>query len=1100
MMLVDEAERRRALTDLKSSLLVEAAAGTGKTSLMAGRVAMLLADGCEPGHVAAITFTELAASELSIRIRSFVQALLARQIPPVLKCAIPGGLTAKQRANLQSAAQRLDELTSSTIHGFCQDVIRSYAVEANLDPGSRVMDGPNSDAMFDAAFSDWLAERLSHALPADDPIAVLSKDDPLGVAEVLKELALLKRDHPTAGTTPARTDVRPDIEFCEAVDEFARWFAGTKAERRTESLVADLQKLADFYRECFASPPAFNVLWRLGHPPRVPAMKAKLHDLLPYRCKSGWKQAYGPEDGERLNSEAEQHFERAEAAYRSLLGHIANGLVGPLSAALDQVLAAYAERKRAAAVIDFNDLLLHAHDLVVRHEAVRQALGRRFRHVFVDEFQDTDPIQGAFIFLIAADQRPARWQHARLRPGALFLVGDPKQAIYRFRGADIAAYKQARATIEAQSDRSVIQVTANFRSQKEILDHVNAYFSPILSAAEQPGYVALSSTIEERHHKLPCIAKVTIELPPDPRPDELRDKEAETVARICRRLIGAIDIVRADGSRSLLKPSDIALLAPTGTDLWRYERALEGERLSVASQAGKTLFLRQETQDVLTLLRVLADPADTLAFGALMRGPLVGLTEEELLDITEALHRAAGAESHKRYFTVMTPPALVENAVARDVLETLQSLRRRAVATTPMLVLAEAAERLRIRVMLAARYRNRSARALANIDVLIEMARPYGVSGLGKLVRDLQQDWEAKTLRSEGRTDASEEAIEIVTIHSSKGLEWPVVIPVNTGTRFRSPPEFLHRQSDNTLHWVLGGVTPVDLANARAEEAQNEARERERMWYVACTRARDLLILPHLAAADARSWSRILDLGHSRLPELKLDGLPEVPPTPRATATNLQTPELFAEQARRIASASPEIEWRRPSDHDPDRAEKFDIAPNDRDSSFEASPPMRGGRLRGILLHKLMEEFLTGEVQEEAAAAAERAGQLLDQLVGAQGVPPDHMPDPVEAAATALRTLRLPDVLRWRPYLVPETAVWASADGCWLLAGRADAVAVENGRVSAVLDWKSDIAPGPQERMNYAGQLAEYLAATGAERGALVYMSLGETVWIQPRA
>ena len=136
----------------------------------------------------------------------------------------------------------------------------------------------------------------------------------------------------------------------------------------------------------------------------------------------------------------------------------------------------------------------------------------------------------------------------------------------------------------------------------------------------------------------------------------------------------------------------------------------------------------------------------------------------------------------------------------------------------------------------------------------------------------------SKTPRSEGRTDASEEAIEIVTIHSSKGLEWPVVIPINTATQFISPPEFLHRQSDNSLHWVLGGVTPVDLAQARAEEEQNEARERERMWYVACTRARDFLILPHLPAAPQRSWSRILDLDHARLPQLSLKGLPEVAP------------------------------------------------------------------------------------------------------------------------------------------------------------------------------------------------------------------------------
>lgn len=1098
MKLVDEANRRRALTDLRSSLLVEAAAGTGKTSLMAGRVAMLLADGCEPRSVAAITFTELAASELSTRIRSYVHELLAGRIPRVFECAVPDGLSERQKVNLQAAAQRLDELATSTIHGFCQEVIRSYAIEAGLDPGSRVVDSPNADAMFDSAFSDWLIGRLSQSASSDDAVAVLSKDDPLHVAEVLKKLASLKREHPTAKTVPAQADARPDIDFCEAVDEFARWLARTKGEQKTSSIVADLEKLSTYYKDCFAHPPDFERLWALGRPPRVGAMKARGFDLAPYRCKGSWQEGYGDSEGERLNGEAETCFANVGSAYRRLLGHIANRLVGPLSAVLDEVLAAYSVRKRNAAVLDFDDLLIRAHELVDRHETVRQALGRRFRHVFVDEFQDTDPIQAAFIFLLAAEDRPARWQDARLRPGALFLVGDPKQAIYRFRGADIAAYKLARSAMQAQAPDAVLQVTANFRSQKDILDYVNACFAPVLSSAEQPGYVALSHTIDERRHDLPCIAKITVDLPRDPKAHEQRDAEADLVADICGRLIGAIEIVRADGSRSALKPSDIALLAPTRTDLWRYERAIEARGLSVASQAGKTLFLRQETQDVLTLLRALSDPFDTLAFGALMRGPLVGLTDEELLDITEALQHPGSDEPHLRTFNVMTSPDEVAHPLAKEVLVALQALRRRAASTTPMLVLAEAVERLRVRVMLASRYRNRSARALANLDALIEMARPYGVAGLRNFVRDLQHDWETRTPRSEGRTDASEDAIEIVTIHSSKGLEWPVVIPVNTATEFISPPQFLHRQSDNTLHWVLGGVTPVDLAHARAEEEQNEARERERMWYVACTRARDILILPHLTAAPLRSWSRILDLDHARLPQLCLEGLPEVAPAKRPPATNSQTAENFAVEALRIADAAPVLEWKRPSDHDSDRSKIFEVASTEVDASLEVAIPVSGGRLRGILLHKLMEELLTGELSEESSAVAGRATVLSAQLIGSQLTEHLFALDPAEAAATALRTMQLPDIAPLRRRLVPELAVWSSSpNGAGLVSGRSDALLVEGGRVSAVFDWKSDVAPSAQDRTKYLAQLSDYLAATGAERGAIVFMTLGEVVWLR---
>ena len=605
--LADEERRRRVLTDLGSTMLVEAAAGTGKTSLIAGRVAMLLANGHAPGHIAAITFTELAAGELTLRIGSYVQSLLNGQIPKVMAVALSRGLSADQNANLVAARQHLDEITTSTIHGFCQEVIRSYAIETGLDPGSRVIDGPSADAMFESVFSTWLIDRLSSGRHADDPIAVLSEDAPLKVVELIKKLADLKRTHPTAKTLPVRLDHRTDINLVDAIDAFARWFATRPDEPRTARLLDDLQVLASIYANCFKTKPSFRDLWKLAHPPRLGCMATGSASLSPYRCKTSWKNKCGAEVGERFNAEAERHFEVIDGLYRDLLGQIADGLVGSLSEALDDVIGAYTRRKREAAALDFDDLLLRAHDLVSKHENVRVALGERYQHIFVDEFQDTDRIQAAIIFLIAATKRPKRWQEAQLRPGALFLVGDPKQAIYRFRGADIDTYNEARAAIASQARDCVVEITANFRSQEAIIDHVNKCFEPVLHAGGQPGYVQLSPTLEGAEHGLPCAAKVRVDLPPGSSAASQRDEEAAMVAQICRRLIGSIRVTRADGSKSLLAPGDVSLLAPTGTELWRYERALERVGLSVASQAGKTLFLQQETQDVLALLRVLAD-------------------------------------------------------------------------------------------------------------------------------------------------------------------------------------------------------------------------------------------------------------------------------------------------------------------------------------------------------------------------------------------------------------------------------------------------------------------------------------------------------------
>jgi ATP-dependent exoDNAse (exonuclease V) beta subunit len=1096
MKLADHDQRRRVLTDFDTTLLVEAAAGTGKTSLIAGRVAMLLASGAAPSQIAAITFTELAAGELSLRIRGYVAALLAGASPVVLSSALPEGLNKQQLENLAGAAQHLDEIVISTIHGFCQEIIRSYAIETGLDPGSRVMDAPASDTMFEAILSAWLADRLSGRAGIDDPVVVLSQHDPLKVVGLIKSLAELKRRHPKAGTSRADFKRRTDLDLIEAIDAFARWFTKHPDEPKTARLLEDLGTLSSFYADCFSSEPTFRDLWRLGQPPRVASMQTRNSNLASYRCKTAWVKKYGPVSGEALNREAERHFEAVERTYRELLGQVADGLVGALSTVLDDVVAAYARRKREASVLDFDDLLVMAHDLVCRHEPVRAALGRRFRHLFVDEFQDTDRVQAAIIFSIAAEKAPSRWQEARLRRGSLFLVGDPKQAIYRFRGADIKAYNEARTTIAAQPDGAVVEITANFRSQAQIIGHVNQCFEPVLQSEGQPGYVRLTATLEPAEHGLPCAAKATVALPHDSSADSQRDEEAAVVARICRDLVGAVMVKRTDGSVTPLAPGDIGLLAPTGKDLWRYERALEAEGLSVASQAGKTLFLQQETQDVLALLRVLADGRDTLAFGAFMRGPMVGLTDEELLDIVEEVHQAS-IEEPPLSFNVRTRADLVSHPVARSVLTVLQDLRRRAAKTTPRILLSQAIERLQLRVILAARHGNRSARALANLDALIEMARPYNVAGLRTFVRNLQSDWESRTQRSEGRIDASDEAVEIVTIHSSKGLEWPVVIPINTSTQFPPSPQFIHRRSDDTLHWVLGGVMPPELAAARDEEKREELLEHQRMWYVACTRARDLLIIPNLPEASSQSWSKLLDLGHTSLPELDLAALGAPARAPAVAAINGQTSARFLEETQRMSEAAPRLEWRRPSRHDHDRAEILEPTARSIDDAFEFMQPVGGGRLRGVVLHKLMEEFLTGELDDgNVSQVVDRAATLLRELTGLEGETSPLLPDPSEMAGTAARTLKFGEVALLRSHLVPEIPIWSASSWGTLSAGRADAVAIKENVLLAVLDWKSDVSPNQEDRSEHITQLNDYLTLTGAPKGAIIYMSLGEVVWI----
>ena len=456
--LADESERLRALTELHLTLLVEAAAGTGKTALMAGRVTMLLASGAEPCSVTAITFTELAASALGARIHRYVDDLLAGRIPKPLREALPGGLTDLQRHALSAAACKLDELMATTIHAFCQTIICSYAVEADIDPGARMLDATQAEATFDAVFEQWFRRRLNGTVRADDPIASLSRYDPHHVAATLQALARFRLEHRGARAPVADLSGRPDNNLIDAVADFRRWLSAQPVEPKTLELIGQLEKLADHFVDSFATPPRFETLWRLAHPARLPCMRRHTLDLLSPRTKAAWDKAAGKDRGAELNAEALRHFARIDHCYRAILGRVATALVAKLSDELDEVLSEYATFKRAAAFLDFDDLLERARALVCEHNAIRKALGQRYRHIFVDEFQDTDPLQAEILFRIAADDSPPRWQDSRLRPGALFIVGDPKQAIYRFRGADVSSYAEARRAIVGRWPSNVVQI------------------------------------------------------------------------------------------------------------------------------------------------------------------------------------------------------------------------------------------------------------------------------------------------------------------------------------------------------------------------------------------------------------------------------------------------------------------------------------------------------------------------------------------------------------------------------------------------------------------------------------------------------------------
>ena len=344
------------------------------------------------------------------------------------------------------------------------------------------------------------------------------------------------------------------------------------------------------------------------------------------------------------------------------MGRIATAIISVFSSELDGLLAEYEAFKRRAAVMDFDDLLFTCREVLRRYPEVRAAAGEHFSRILVDEFQDTDPVQAEILFLLAgSDGSDGAWQERRLRPGQLFLVGDPKQAIYRFRGADLATYLTVRNAIEAQFPDNILRVTANFRSSRA---SSNISTAASRAARRATGGVCRAPRHERRRgSRLSVRRQSSVDLPPNTRNRHQPGRRGRVVAEICSRLIGNVELKLNDGGSRRLTPGDIALLAPVSTDLWRYERALEEAGLPFASQAGKNLFKRQEAQDLVALVRSIGRRADTLALGPFCEGPWWDSTEQDLLDITAKPPRRRPAAIVG--LSLNTDPTIVQEVGAR---------------------------------------------------------------------------------------------------------------------------------------------------------------------------------------------------------------------------------------------------------------------------------------------------------------------------------------------------------------------------------------------------------------------------------------------------
>jgi ATP-dependent helicase/nuclease subunit A len=846
-------------TELDRTLIVEAAAGTGKTTELVKRIVAVIAHKrATIDQIVAVTFSEKAAGELKLRLRVELERAREGQTP--------GSEAARL---LDDAVHDFEESHVSTIHGFCAELLRERPVEARVDPAFAVLTDTQAARIFSEAFTSWLHAQLANPQegvrrslrrplkrqfgdePEDGPIERLR-----AAANSLREW----RDHPAPWRRPAYDRTSAIKSLITRLKTFVELVANPikRDDRLAESFALARTASADIERQ-----------------------RRMVGDMVPEGVWDAWEAALAGLAGDRDFANPKKGYgaayaigvtrEQALAAHADLLAALRAfradadaDLAALLHDEMLSCLTAYEDRKRESGTLDFLDLLVKARDLVRDNEEIRREFRARFRAILVDEFQDTDPLQADLLRLLAGTD------DGTLRPGALFIVGDPKQSIYRFRRADVGAYRRIANSL---SDSGALPVTlqTSYRSVPAIQHFVNAAFRdemngdadtlqadyvPLLryrdDVAEQPAIVALP---------VPRPYGKSQYGPPQVTQTALNESQPAAIAAFVGWLLSpqCTWTVAGGHERRRIAASDICLLFRRfmhfGKDITRgYVECLEARGIPHLLVGGKTFHEREEVDAMRTALTAIEWPEDELSVYAALHGPLFAIGEEELLE-----YHAIARGFHPYRIPIDLPDRLKP---IEQVLRTLRELHaarnHRTVAETIGRLMA--ATRAHAGFVL---WRG-GEQALANVLHISDLARRYeaegGLSfrGFVDTLHDLSSSAESPEapILEEGSN-----GVRLMTVHKAKGLEFPVVVLADIACKLSLEDASRYLDPDRKLCAVrLGGWSPLDLQEHNEEEARRDEAEGVRLAYVAATRARDVLVVP--AVGDGpynKGWIRPLN-------------------------------------------------------------------------------------------------------------------------------------------------------------------------------------------------------------------------------------------------
>ena len=864
--LPDADARRTATSEFETNLVVTAGAGTGKTALLVERTLNLIGSGrARIEELALVTFTEKAAAELRQRLARGLDDLMRRaaeetrhaDLDPRMDADRAWGWLLARNVPRKDAGDRalaalrnLDGAMVSTIHAFCAGILRRYPREAGVDPRFTIDEGPAADRIARNGWGQALHEELD---PASPRLPIWSRALAAGqalseirdLADTLADFKFPDRALVAPVPTPIGEllgeEVRARLAAVNAVLRAATGLAPAM-QRRLETTSTLLEGWLSVGPE----------ILRAADPSTIEVLEKKVGAV-----------------GVRMQGAQPEQVHDAAVRSSDLLRRLTR-IDEEATAAVIEVAAPLAAHHRdellAQGFISFAGLLRRTRDLLAGNPPVRRALAQRTPYLLVDEFQDTDPLQYEILFFIAETEAAAASDayRTRLRPGSLFIVGDPKQSIYRFRGADIAAYRRAVSHLIEGGARE-LTLAASFRSPATLVDPVNRLFDGWIGRGaewagdHEPPYRPIISALPPRPHDGPRVEIWSVDAPGNAA--ERRAGEALAIAAFV-----AEEAERRGRAGIEPRYRAMALLFRALTHVGLYTRALRGAGVPFVVEGGKDFYSRTEIGDLLSFLRAIANPYDGPAILAVARSPLGAVPDLEL-----ARYAAIGGRLD-RFERVPIDPAAFPNL--DRLFRVLAEFRVRVRDLPPDRIVREATLNPPIQLLHASTWEG--AQRVANLRKLVALTQKQARVGLslGDLIAAIEAEFEGTTAEGESPlADETVDAVRVLSIHKAKGLEYDVVFVPDLG-RQESPRHSLPRVRAG---WIgpgqESGHLAVQLADGRSnaawvryemESRRHEEAEEKRVFYVACTRARERLILVNSHFKRTAPWrDRLAALGYS---------------------------------------------------------------------------------------------------------------------------------------------------------------------------------------------------------------------------------------------